>query len=206
MKVYFVRHGETEDNFDNVHQTADSKLSEHGIQQATLVAKRFQKIPIDVIISSDQHRAFTTASIINSVLQKPLVPNPLLREIKRPTEIEGKKRKDPEVMKIKKEIRENWHKADWHYSDEENYPELVGRFQQFINSLTTRKDENILVVTHGVTIKMIFLLTLLKEVMSPQLFHIFEHDLYLNNTGITLFEIEDNTWRLITWNDHAHLG
>lgn len=64
MKVYFVRHGQTKYNVLQEHQPEDAGLSELGIKQAEILAKRFSKIPIDIIYSSPMKRVKQTVEII----------------------------------------------------------------------------------------------------------------------------------------------
>ena len=41
--IYFVRHGETENNANNIRQGAEGALTEKGREQAFAAAKRFPK-------------------------------------------------------------------------------------------------------------------------------------------------------------------
>ena len=70
MKVYFVRHGQTHGNTSEVHQDHSDKLNERGQKQAETVAKRFESIKIDSILSSDFIRAKVTAEEISKVTNK----------------------------------------------------------------------------------------------------------------------------------------
>ena len=87
MRVYFVRHGETNLNAARTLQPADSELSAKGEEQAKFLAKRVSQLPIDVIISSPMKRAQQTAGIINAALQKQIIYSELLQERARGKEI-----------------------------------------------------------------------------------------------------------------------
>jgi len=65
MRLYLVRHGETEFNkeFRFIGRT-DVGLSENGRLQAIIVAERFSKKKIKAVYSSDMLRAVQTAEII----------------------------------------------------------------------------------------------------------------------------------------------
>lgn len=82
MKMYFVRHGETEDNLNGiVVGQADSPLTENGILQAKNVAKFFKNKNIDAIFSSDLGRCIKTAETIKKYQSNAqLYLEPLLRE------------------------------------------------------------------------------------------------------------------------------
>ena len=63
---YFVRHGESEGNRDNIIQGhQDAPLSERGRAQAESVGKWFAGRPVDSVFASPLQRAFETASIIS---------------------------------------------------------------------------------------------------------------------------------------------
>jgi len=207
MKLYFVRHGETAFNALKIHQHNEVPLSPKGLQQARFVANRFRDIPLDLIISSDAIRAQQTAEEISQVTKKEIFYTPLLRERKNPTEIHGKKMDDPDVIRVKEIMRKNARLTDWHFSDEENFTDLKKRATEFFGYLSLFKEENILAVTHGRILMMIIGLIIFgNEMTSNESDHVNE-TFRLSNTGITLCEQEKSgLWKLITWNDHAHLG
>ncbi len=68
MKLYFVRHAESEANLNNAYNYDRDSLSPLGRRQAKAIAKRLSKIPIDLILSSDLIRAEETAAIISKAI------------------------------------------------------------------------------------------------------------------------------------------
>lgn len=65
MKVYIIRHGETNWNVKGLLQgKSDTHLNETGRQQALKIANRLRLEKIDIIISSPLSRALDTAKII----------------------------------------------------------------------------------------------------------------------------------------------
>ena len=70
--IYFVRHGETVLNAQNIRQGADGSLTEFGRTQALETAKRFPKHrgSPQVIIASPFERTRETAEIIAKELNK----------------------------------------------------------------------------------------------------------------------------------------
>lgn len=206
MIVYCIRHGESEGNAHNLHQSVETPLSEIGKSQAKLAGYRLKKTPIDVILTSNYVRTVQTAEIINTILQKPLTIEPLLRELKRPTEIENKNEQDPWVMKVKQEINLHRDEPEWHYSDEENFFDLQLRARECMRMLEDCDESNILCVTHGMVLCMIMSVIIFGDELTPSLFEKMYHQFHNRNTGITIFEHDIDGWNLLTWNDHAHLG
>lgn len=208
MKVYFVRHGQTEHNVQFLHQNENATLSEEGIRQAKILAKRFSKIPIDIILASPMQRAKQTVEIINKELKKEVVYSDLIKEWKKPTEFEGKPNTDPEVIKAHEIMNLHQDDASWHYSDEENFIEFKGRVKKFLDFLTLEvKQENILVVSHGGPIKMITLLMALADMVKPKIFYGFADTFRIYNTSITFCKKEEvDIWSIEAFNDHRHLG
>lgn len=206
MNVYFVRHGESEGNVASVHQSGKTKLTANGLKQAAMMAQRFSKITVDVIFSSDYDRAAKTAEQISLVTEKPVIHTPLLREVKRPSELEGKSHYDPAIKKLKKLLDEHANDPAWHYSDEENMHDLINRAQQSLDFIAARKEENIVVVSHGVFLRLL-VSTMMYGTQAPLSFYeAFIKFTKHQNTGITFCRNIDGNWKLISWNDHAHLG
>lgn len=65
IRVYFIRHGETDENRQKIIQgQLDTLLNETGLKQAALVACALRPVIFDVALSSDLSRAATTATAI----------------------------------------------------------------------------------------------------------------------------------------------
>src|SRR5438132_190364 len=120
MKIYFVRHGQSELNIGNKEQGSEGALSDLGKKQAEFVAKRFSDIPVDLIVSSPYERAKETADIINAHLNKELIFSDLLVERRSPSKFVGVSNDDPEVRQALALMKEN-RLIDpmWRYTDEE---------------------------------------------------------------------------------------
>jgi len=205
--VYFVRHGESEWNATGRHQDRTPGLSEAGKKQAEFLGQRFIKIPIEMIVSSPFSRARQTAEIVGKKVGVPVEFSELFVECKRPSAVEGKLKSDPEVIEIKTLIKANFHLPNWRHSDEEIYEELKTRAIRALVLIEQFGKERILVVTHGTFLRTVLGLLLLGEEMTAQEWLKIDKFFELSNTGITICDKrEDSTWKLVTWNDHAHLG
>src|SRR5258706_7129556 len=207
MNVYFVRHGESEGNLKKVHQGEDVPLSEKGENQAKLVAKLFKKIPVDVIYASPYLRAKQTAEIISKELDLPIEFWESLKELRRPSELEGLEYGDPKATEIKKIIKENQVKADWKYSDDESFNDLITRAKEVEKHIFEHhKDQNVLCISHIQIMVMIVLQIIFQDKLTPEVFWQFYYHCRQKNTGITQLEYtEDFGWNLVTWNDTTHL-
>ena len=206
MKLYFVRHGESAGNAAGIHQPSTIGLSGLGKKQAKFLAKRSTKLPIDIVLTSDYERAKQTAEVIAKTINKKVIVSELLREIRRPSEIVGRPIDHTEVVKIKQMMKENTHDPQWRYSDEENIYDLKERAKKFLGYIAKFKEKNIFIVTHGDFLRMVILLMLDEKLATHDLYHKIRRFLPMNNTGITICEDDAAGWRLITWNDHTHLG
>jgi broad specificity phosphatase PhoE len=206
MRFYLIRHGESEGNARAIHQDSTTPLSQIGKFQANLMARRFSKINVDVILSSDYMRARQTAEAISSVINKPVEENMLLREIRRPNELIGKSIHDDGVMLIKQEIANHRDDPAWHYSDEENFSDYYLRGKQCLQMLSQLDANNVAVVTHGFFLCMLISCIIFENDLTPLLFQKIYRQFHNQNTGITMCDFENNHWQLVTWNDHSHLG
>lgn len=81
MKLYFVRHGETDMNARNMfYGWTDADINAKGISQAEELREAFRDIHLDAIYSSDLKRALHTAQIIADG-RYPIERMPELREL-----------------------------------------------------------------------------------------------------------------------------
>ena len=64
-KVYFVRHGESEVNTNDIRQTGTFSLTDYGRKQSDCLAEHVAELSVDIIISSTMNRSQETAEIIS---------------------------------------------------------------------------------------------------------------------------------------------
>ncbi len=207
MRVYFIRHGETEGNIKEVYQYPDTPLSPAGLEQSKTLASRFKKIKIDKIFSSPYERTKQTAELVNKVIGKQIEYWEELKELVKPSEFLGKGYFDKKLDSIKKEILEHIDEENWRYSNEENFYDLRKRAEGIVTKLGKLEEgEDILLVTHEGFMKFIIAALMYGENINHELFGYFFHFFKHTNTGITVLEKKGKDWKLLTWNDHAHLG
>ncbi len=212
MKIYFVRHAQTDGNLNEWHHVPETPLTELGKRQAHETAIRLSRLPIEYIVASTYTRGRETAEIINEKLQKPLQYTSLLNETRKPSFFYGRKEDDPEVAKIEKEIRVHTEEPNWRYSDEESFSDIHRRGFETLRFIQTISCENILVITHGNFTRVLAGCALFDQEFDPNLFARFSHSLRVDNAGISMMEYRYSRsqaqfkWYINFWNDGTHLA
>ena len=212
MQLYLIRHGETTSNSTGVHGKPTDSLSERGRKQAELVAKRFLTIPIELIISSTLERTKETTAIINAHLKKQVEFSDLIVERKYPEIILSKAKNDPEAIKLIFAMEKSYDTPDIRYAGAESFNDLKDRAKRFLDEVSKRKEEKILVVTHDMFMRFLVTYMMFGESITPREFIEARDFLRTKFTGITICRYEANPkpfgtpgWKLETWNDHTHL-
>lgn len=208
--IYLVRHGQSESNALQTQQGPDSKLTERGRAQAQCVAKRFESIPVQKIITSSLKRAQETAEIIGSHLDISVESSDAFVERKKPTRIMGIKSSDPDAAQVMEKMYHGWRTGEGPYEDEETFDEFLGRLKALYNLPRERSEEDILIVSHGFFIRSFLAYALLEEAFTADILLSFVPRVKTDNTGISHFIYdeanEEAPLRLAQWNDSAHLG
>jgi len=206
MNIFLIRHSQSEMNLGGVHQHTATPLSKKGVEEVQSLAERLKEVAIDVIYSSPFVRAQQTAERIAESIGKKVVVLDALQELRRPSVMEGKRDDDSSVKEIKRRLQENYANKDWHYADEENFWDFRERVEQLMQRLQQEQAEHILLVTHGLVIKMFLALCVLRDKLTPELFLSFQDTLYLSTAGITQCHYsQQRDWMVLRMNDTAHL-
>lgn len=145
MKIYLVRHGETDANKSHIMQgqSQNLQLNETGVRQATEIKNKLKNIKFDACFTSPLIRAWSTAMIIVGDRVKIIEDQRLIERYL--GNLEGKDRKAYDVSKY------------WNYylnsSDDEVEPiqDIFKRCNSFLADLTEKYNDNstILIVSHG---------------------------------------------------------
>ncbi|MBK8417675.1 histidine phosphatase family protein [Candidatus Villigracilis saccharophilus] len=154
MKLYFVRHGESEANTRHVISNRESPfgLTALGKRQAAKLAESLKSIPMNSIFSSPILRARETAEILSQKLQLPIHITESLREY------------DCGILEDKSD-EASWeaHRTTYHeWTLRQNFQEkpeggesfldIQNRFLPFIEKIThdnLHADNHILLIGHG---------------------------------------------------------
>lgn len=152
MKLYFVRHGESEANTRHIISNRESPfhLTARGREQAQALAKRLRDIPFGAMYSSPILRARETADILSASLGIPYQVTEALREYDCGVlEEQG----DEESWSLHRACYEDWtlrREYDKRPKGGESFSDIQKRFLPFIQSLQKEgRDQYILLVGHG---------------------------------------------------------
>ena len=182
LKLYLVRHGQTFWNVEKrIQGQAESDLTPEGVRQSMLLGKRLSKVEFDCIYVSPLRRTLQTLKAMAVNGDVPVVEDPRLMEIC--------------MGDWQGELVENLKR---------NYPEEIDCFwtkPHAFNRATceTYKPGNILVVTHGAFLKILFTYFRYLQLHDiPQVIHPF-------STALSVVELKDGAWNMHFWNDITHL-
>ncbi len=222
---YFVRHGQSILNDKGIRQGSVGQLSDKGVEQAHITGERLAEEQsehgkIQKILCSPFDRTRETADIINMHLKvkSRIEYTPLLAERRNPTEIIGQSVDDLEVRKIVNLIDHSYHDDTYRFSDEENFSDLRDRARDCLAYLETQKSKKILVVTHGIFLKMLIAYMLYRDTLTAADYNKLSYFNPSNNAGITVCELKkgifgtmfgapkaEKRWKLIVWDDHIDI-
>ncbi len=184
MKVFMIRHGESETNRAGVWTGwLNAALTEKGKEEAALVKNLLAGVKFDKVYSSDLIRAKTTAEIAAPGYAYELTP--IVREINVGS-IAGKALNvvlDSENKPINKD--------GYAMFGGESSDEFGGRVAAFMGELEGLSCKNVAVFSHGG-----FLRRFLNTVLGTQL----KRDtICCKNCAVAIFEYEGSSWRLHSW-------
>lgn len=201
-RIYLVRHGQTEWNkISKVQGRTDIELSETGVLQAKLLAKRLIREDIDIIYSSSLKRALRTAEIIAEYKECSIERSDTYQEIcLGPWE-------GMTINEIKERYTEHYRvyredPANFSLPGAETFMDLSERTYNSIAEIVEKNSgRNILVVSHGTAIKAAIIRILGIDIKNYTKFRI-------DNASVSVIGFyEDNPEKpvVLTLNDTCHL-
>lgn len=141
MKLYLIRHGQTDSNLRKVFNSKTKDLNETGIKQAENLGKIIKDIDYEVIFSSTLLRAKHTAEIVN-VNNKEIILDERLAE-RDPGNLQGKTLETTDRD-------EYWnYYTQIQYGTSEKIIDLFKRVEDFISDLKQKHYNKVLVVAHS---------------------------------------------------------
>ena len=149
MKLYIIRHGETDwNNVKRLQGRSDVPLNDYGRELAYITAEALKEIHFDAIYSSPLIRAYETASILKRDRDIEIIKDERLREMCF-GEYEGK------YTETLPEEFWNFFDAPEKYvptKEGETYEEVLDRAKDFIDTVVvpnSAKMETMVIVAHG---------------------------------------------------------
>ncbi len=157
MRIYIVRHGETKANEEGRLQGwSNDELNAFGVELAELTGKALTGIHFDAAYSSPLIRAKSTAEIIlkESGNDCDIITDDRLKEIYLGS-FEGKKFR-PGECEVDRNLMKNFFEDPLNaecFPGGECTKDVMVRAVEFFNELVSKDYENVLVTTHGCTLR-----------------------------------------------------
>ncbi|MCX7928333.1 MAG: histidine phosphatase family protein [Patescibacteria group bacterium] len=210
MRVYLIRHGQSQARVTGNRQGPKTPLSEEGVLQSRKVAEVLAKFELSLILSSPWERALQTAKIISDVIRLPVEVVNYIHERKlHPNLYYASLDSDINRSYVEK-LHANYTDFNWKFKGKgESVAQVYKRAMRFKKHiLKNYRSENILVVTHGVFLFCFIMVAILDNKFDEKMLMKLLTQFVYTNTGISLleYEKETNKWRLKYFNDINHLG
>lgn len=190
MKLYFIRHGQSEANAGLMQAgQCNSKLTEQGRKDAFAAKEVLKNIKFDKVYSSDLSRAKITQEIAYPC--EDVIVTELIREIKIGEVLEHKTFVWCEE-KFGKDYVKNRGKFDFTPYGGENYEMLTERAVAFLDKAVKDGGECVAAFSHGG-----FINAVLGYVLGCQ---VIDGKALSDNCGVSIFEYRDGKWALRKWN------
>ena len=184
MKLYIIRHGESENNTKGCYTGwAEVNLTERGIEQAKSISPFLSKTKFDRVFSSDLKRAQKTAE--NALPGYEYESTPLLREIDVGT-LSGVK-----TTEFTKEVWEQIAEDGFAAFGGESYDEFFARVNEFLDMVKSLDANNVAAFAHAG-----FLRGALEAALGVRLG---SKRIICANCAIAIFELVRGEWMLHTW-------
>jgi uncharacterized phosphatase len=205
-QVYFIRHGQTDGNLYDTAHGKDMPLNASGLEQADAVAARVANINVSKIYTSDFLRAQETAAAIAKTINVPVEFLSAFGEFLEPSSLFGLSSSDEKLTAFRSERDRNVENPAWRQENGDNFDIFFKRIKEAKQILEDDTSERILVVSHTGFIRYFAAMILLEQKNPTKEWVSLARKLTVSNTGISLFEIKDDIWRLVMLNDHAHFA
>ena len=199
MKLYIIRHGQTDMNIaKKIQGRQDIPLNERGHFQAQCLGKAMENRPITAVFSSPQIRAMETAIAVASPAGVPVIPVRDLMEINYGV-WEGKT--EEELLRDDRALYEAWwsHPAETAPPEGESINQVNERCRQAWKEIKPQLTGDAAIVAHGGLLAHFMEQLLGSESIAAST--------VAHNASITTIEYEPETERfvLVEFDDYKHL-
>lgn len=205
MKIYFVRHGESEANRLNEISNRGLKhgLTSRGREQSLVLADRFSQIDIRKLYTSPLLRAIQTAQVLSYASGIPYETTEALREYDCGV-LEGQS--DPDSWALYNQVYTAWIRdedRERRIEGGESFLDIQRRFVPFVQRLIDtygRLSVNIVTVGHGGLYRCMLPLVLQNINFEFAAAHPLDHSSYV------LAQVEDGHARCLKWGETSLFG
>lgn len=188
MKLYFIRHGESEDNLAVRHGGwSQAPLTEKGVNDAKGVRAFLECVPFDKVYTSDLLRTQQTAQ--NALPQYAYEQTPLLREI-HVGSLQGKSIAQCKEM-YGDAYKQAWSMLDFVQYGGENLTKLCARAAQFLEQVAQSEYACVAAFSHGGLIKAALSCVLQQPIQQSLL--------QCTNCTVMILEYADGKWEFSGW-------
>lgn len=200
LALYIVRHGETDWNKEGrIQGRMDSHLTEKGRRYAQLLGERLKDVNFTEVISSPSGRTIETAKLIcgernlsvtkdASIMEMDMGPwQGLMKD-----DIKAKYRDGYECFMARPDLYQN--------EGAETFIDIYKRAEDFLDKLkNSNKSGSLLIVTHGLFIKALFLVIKGIEIKD------FWTEPTVDGTSLSIVKIDGKETRLVLEGDMSHV-
>lgn len=202
MKLYLIRHGETDWNkIKKLQGAMDIPLNENGEAVAKATCEGMKEIPLDMIFTSPLKRAYRTAELVRGERKIPLITDERIREIGFGDyegvilKAEGGNIPDPDFVFF-------FTKPDQYKTPPkgESIPELLKRTGEFLEELKHREDlqdKTILISTHGAAVR-----AMINYIEKCEIANFWKKGVH-KNCGVSYVELIDGEYQVL-WENRVY--
>lgn len=199
-RLYIVRHAEAEGNlFRRIHGQYESTVTYNGLRQIKALRDRFASEHIDACYSSDLVRTRTTAQAVWVPKGLPLRLEPRFREVRlgRWEDMPFGKLERDEAEMMGRFSGDPFH---WEVEGAERFDEYSGRVLEALREVAERHDgQTVAIFSHGCVIRAMQICLFYTPDTISEIGH-------CDNTGVSLLEYENGSFRQVYLNDNSHLS
>ena len=202
MKLYLIRHGETDWNtVKRLQGATDIPLNENGEALAKLTSEGLKDVSFDMIITSPLKRAYRTAELMKADREIPLICEDRIREICF-GDYEGLVSKSEGYSIPDPDFKFFFTKTECYKTPPNGEPiqALLHRTNDFLEELKNRedlKDKTILISSHGAAVR-----ALLSNIEKCDIAHFWGNGVH-KNCGVSCVELVDGEYQIL-WENRVY--
>lgn len=200
LQLYFTRHGETEWNVQKRLQgRLNSNLTKNGVRDAILLGERLIETDFEAVYVSPSNRTVETAKLIIGERDLPFIKDERLMEINL-GDWEG--RTIDEIIATEPELYHLYQERPTEFKGTgERFEDVRLRVESVLNDLEkTYSSGNLLIVTHGVFIKV------LQAICKDNSLEFVWDPPFIEGTSLTVVKIDNGKRELLIEGDISHKG